>query len=106
MEHLEDEDAERPPIAGLVDAMVEKHLGRRVVGRGQPEVRQAAVAPARRPHAAAAAAGAAAQYGKTTTPHLHRRPLRAKSTEELSEEALDGSRIDLFRNGRGRTKRR
>ena len=55
---------------------------------------------------AAGAARAAAQCGTTTTPHLHRRPLRAKSTEALSEETMDGFRIDLFRNGRGRTKRR
>ena len=51
----------------------------------------------------AAAAGAAAQRGTTTTPHLHRRPLRTIKTKELSEAALDGPRTHMFGHGRRRT---
>ena len=85
--------------------------------RSDAPLRRDAPPSARRTHAAAGAA--ANNHGTTGTErsprapaavdaaeqpaHLHRRPLCEIKTEELSTEALDGTRINMFRHGRGRT---
>ena len=88
--------------------------------RSDAPLRRDAAPTARRTHAAAgaaannhgttgtgprtrAAAAAAAVDAKEQPAHLHRRPLCEIKTKELSEAALDGTRINLFRHGRRRT---